>query len=81
VGASTWRWGWVERRCGMWSSQREDGEWNMECKNELQIKLNLKKYLQVILYNRLFLQTIVINLIINQKYIWIRLTSQSVNFK
>ena len=30
----------------MWSSRRVDGrggEWNMEYKNELQIKLNLKK--------------------------------------
>ena len=43
VGLSKGRWGGVERRGGIWNSQRVDregGEWNMECKNELQIKLN-----------------------------------------
>jgi hypothetical protein len=40
-----WRQGVVGRRCGMWSSWRvgKDREWNMECENELQIKLNFKK--------------------------------------
>jgi hypothetical protein len=41
-----WRWGGVGMRCGTWSSQRVDGEgWGMEygVKNELKIKLNLKK--------------------------------------
>jgi hypothetical protein len=28
--ASTWRWGGVGRRCGMWSSQRVDGGQGIE---------------------------------------------------
>jgi hypothetical protein len=44
MGASTWRQGRVGRRCGIWSSWREDGAgnriWNV--KNKLKTKLNKK---------------------------------------
>jgi hypothetical protein len=45
VGASTWKRGMVRRRCGVWSTQRVDGdrEWNMDCKTKLKIKLNFFK--------------------------------------
>jgi hypothetical protein len=48
LGASTWRQGRVGKKCEMWSSQ-SDGRWGgaengiWSIKNELQIKLNLKK--------------------------------------
>jgi hypothetical protein len=41
VGASTWRWGRVGRRCEMWSRWVGNGIWSR--KKELQIKLNFKK--------------------------------------
>jgi hypothetical protein len=46
VGATTWRWGRVERRCGMWSSWRVGvgREWNMKCK--IQIKNKIKIIIQ-----------------------------------
>jgi hypothetical protein len=45
VGASTWRWGEVGRKCAKWSSWRLDvgaknGIWSL--KNGFKIKLNLK---------------------------------------
>jgi hypothetical protein len=44
MGASTWRWSVVDRRCEMWSSQKVDvGAWNVEYKNKLKIKLNKKE--------------------------------------
>jgi hypothetical protein len=46
LGASTWRQGGVGIRCGIRSKRRVDWgyrEWNMECKNKLKIKVNLKK--------------------------------------